>query len=105
MILPLLVSLKMYSLGKMFLRGRSRVSLMILQIKRAHLCLPRIPSLSTNILVARQSQISWMHFPCWQAHRRLTAGSLCLVQSSSASRCRKFLSRKNPVLLSKSLVA
>ena len=25
-----------------------------------------------------------MHFPCWQAHRSLNAGSLCLVQSSSA---------------------
>jgi hypothetical protein len=33
------------------------------------------------------------------------AGSLRLVQASSASRCREFLSRKNPVLISKSLVA
>jgi hypothetical protein len=27
-----------------------------------------------------------MHFPCWQVHRSLNAGSLCLVRSSSASR-------------------
>src|SRR5215831_10843779 len=35
-----------------------------------------------------------MHFLCWRAHRRLNAGSLCLVQSSSASSCREFLFRK-----------
>ena len=39
------------------------------------------------------------------AHRSLKTGSLCLVQSSSASKCREFVSRKNPVLISKSLVA
>jgi hypothetical protein len=33
----------------------------------------------------------------WQARRSLKTGSLCLVQSSSASKCREFLSRKNPV--------
>src|SRR5215467_8269539 len=33
----------------------------------------------------------------WQARRSLSTGSLCLVQSSSASKCREFLSRKNPV--------
>ena len=37
-------------------------------------------------------------------HPSLKAGSLCLVQASSASRCREFLSRK-PVLISKGLVA
>ena len=44
-----------------------------------------------------------MHFPCWQAHLSLKTGSLCLVQSSSASKCREFVSRKNPALISKSL--
>src|SRR5215471_15742804 len=32
-----------------------------------------------------------------KTHPSLKAGSLCLVQASSASRCREFLSRKNPV--------
>jgi len=41
---------------------------------------------------------------CWQAHRSLKTGCLCLVQSSSASKCREFVSRKNPLLISKSLV-
>jgi hypothetical protein len=39
-----------------------------------------------------------MHFPCWQAHRSLKTGSLCLVQSPSASNCRGSVSRKNSVL-------
>jgi hypothetical protein len=56
---------------------------------RTTLCLPRIPSVSTSILVAR----------CWQAHRSLIkTGSLCLVLSSSASKCRESVSRKNAVL-------
>jgi hypothetical protein len=32
-----------------------------------------------------------------KTHPSLKAGSLCLVQASSVSRCREFLSRKNPV--------
>jgi hypothetical protein len=39
-----------------------------------------------------------MHFPCWQAHRSLKTGSLCIVLSSSASKCRESVSRKNAVL-------
>jgi len=39
-----------------------------------------------------------MHFPCWQAHRSLKTGSRCLVQSSSVSKCRESVSRKNPVM-------
>ena len=35
-----------------------------------------------------------MHFPCWPAHLSLKTGSLCLVQSSSASKCWEFVSRK-----------
>jgi len=31
-------------------------------------------------------------FSCWQAQRSLKTGSLCLVQSSSASKCRELLS-------------
>jgi len=44
------------------------------------------------------TQISSMHFPCWQAHRSLKTGSLCLVLSSSAPKCRESVSRKNPVM-------
>ena len=39
-----------------------------------------------------------MQFSCWQAHRSLKTGSLRLVQSSSASKCRESVSRSNPVL-------
>ena len=42
------------------------------------------------------SQISWMHFPCWQAHLSLKAGSLCLVQASSASRLQGVLVANEP---------
>ena len=54
-------------------------------------------------LIADLVDAHW--FPCWQAHRSLKTGSLCLVQSSSAFKCRQFVSRKNPVLIRKSLVA
>jgi hypothetical protein len=37
-------------------------------------------------------------FPCWQAHRSLKTGRVCLVQLSSAFKCRELVSRKNPLL-------
>jgi hypothetical protein len=37
-------------------------------------------------------------FRCWQARRSLKTGSPCLAQSSSASKCREFVPRKNSVL-------
>ena len=40
----------------------------------------------------------------WLAHRSLKTGSLCLVKSSSASKCWEFVSRKNPVLINKNFV-
>jgi hypothetical protein len=45
-----------------------------------------------------------MHFPCWPAHLSLKIGSLCLVQSSRASKCWEFVSQQNPVLISKNFV-
>ena len=45
-----------------------------------------------------------MHSPCWPAHFSLKTGSLCLVQSSRASKCWEFVSLKNPVLISKNFV-
>jgi hypothetical protein len=37
-------------------------------------------------------------FRCWQAYRSLRTGSVCLAQSTSASKCSEFVSRKNRVL-------
>ena len=45
-----------------------------------------------------------MHFPCWPAHLSLKTGSLCLVPVASASKYWEFVSRKNPVLISKNFV-
>ncbi len=47
-------------------------------------------------LIADLVHAHW--FRCWQAHRSLRAGSLCVAQSSSASEDREFVSRKNRVL-------
>ncbi len=47
-------------------------------------------------LIADLVDAHW--FFCWQALRSLKTGSLCLAQSSGASKCREFVSRKNPVL-------
>src|SRR5712664_2957008 len=47
-------------------------------------------------LIAGLVHAHW--FRCWQAHRSLRAGSLCVAQSSSASKDREFVSRKNRVL-------
>src|SRR6267154_2604330 len=35
---------------------------------------------------------------CWQAYRSLKTASVCLAQSTSASKCKEFVSRKNRVL-------
>ena len=47
-------------------------------------------------LIADLVDAHWVF--CWQALRSLKTGSLCLAQSSGASKCREFVSRKNPVL-------